>query len=165
MSHSTVCNTIVFAKKKLVPHWCNKYASCVLLACKRNAPAIVKEERTAKCMCICANNQAWIWMCVCVSVIITQISSRQLLVWICNESAPGSAQEKRAQRYVCLCTWDLAWVWVCVCVGLSSSLFSRQLFVCACMYVCICMLTPLNDCDYIRHLFYCNTVNNKVFLK
>ena len=44
---------------------------------------------------------------------------------------------------------------MCVCVGHHHSPVNSYL----CAYVCICMLTPLNDCDYIRQYF---TVNYEV---
>ena len=44
-----------------------------------------------------------------------------------------------------------------MCVSVIITLPSRASSVC--MYVCICMLTPLNDCDYIRQYF---TVNYEI---
>ena len=46
---------------------------------------------------------------------------------------------------------------VCVCVRVCHHHYPVDSFLC--MYVCICMLTPLNDCDYIRLYF---TVNYEV---
>ena len=42
---------------------------------------------------------------------------------------------------------------VCMCVCLSSSSPVDSFL---CVYVSICMLTPLNDCDYIRQYFTAN---------
>ena len=52
---------------------------------------------------------------------------------------------------VCVCVC----VSVCVCVCHHHSPVDSFL----CVYVSICMLTPLNDCDYIRQYF---TVNYEV---
>ena len=86
MSHSTVCNTTVSTQKTsrtlvkyvAMPVACN--AACVQgkRSCKRQRE-----------ICVCASHQAWAWVRVCV--IITQISSTQLLVCVCNGSAPGGA--------------------------------------------------------------------------
>ena len=91
MSHSTACNTTVSTKKTrpTLKKYVRKLRE-TLHACKENAPVSVKEECTTRYTCVCANNQAWVWLCECVSVIINQISRRQLLVFVCNESAPGS---------------------------------------------------------------------------
>ena len=67
-------------------------------------------------------------------VIIKQISSTQLLLCVCNGSAMRVAPRDVGK---CLCTRKIKGSHGCVC--LSSSLSCRQLFV------CICMLIPLND--------------------
>ena len=46
---------------------------------------------------------------------------------------------------------------VCMCVCVCHHHSPVDSFLC--VYVCICMLTPLNDCNYIRQYF---TVNYKV---
>ena len=90
--------------------------------------------------------------CVYVCVIIKQISWTHLLVCVCvcNRSA---IKEAPRDVCVCVCTHVRSRVGMGVC--LSSSLSRRQLLV----SVCICMITPLNDYDYIRQYF---TVNYEV---
>ena len=55
--------------------------------------------------------------------------------------------------HACLCTQSRVDMGVCACARHRHS--SRQLLR---GYLCICMLTPLNDCNYISPL----TVNNEV---
>ena len=87
-------------------------------------------------MCLCKQSNVdmrWVRVCVYVSIIINQISSRQLLVCVCNGIAPGSANIRLTMRCTNLCMRDQAWVGVCVC--LPQSLSSRQLLVCLCMHM------------------------------
>ena len=100
-----------------------------------------------------------------VCVIIKKISSTQLLVCVCvcvcvcvSWSAPGSAiKEAPRDVWVCLCARKIKGRHGCVyvCVYVIITLPS----IASCVYVSICMLTPVNDCDYIRQYF---TINYKV---
>ena len=85
--------------------------------------------------------------CAYVCIIINQISNRQILVYVCNWSTPGSTKEKRASR--CVFLHARSSMGMC----LSPLLSNRQLYLI--VYVCICKLTLLNNCIYIKQLFYC----------
>ena len=125
---------------RFVQHWWYGHARH---ACKRHAPASVKEERATRYMCVWASNQAWVCACVC------HIHSSSVNSYLCmSEGALGSAYKRRAPRRMCVCAHDQAWVWVCV--SLSSSLYrSRHLLV------SVCMLRMVNDCKFTRQVRYC----------
>ena len=66
---------------------------------------------------------------------------------------------------MCLCAGKIKVRHGCVCVCHDHSPVGSFL----CVYVSICMLTPLNDCDYIRQYFIVNCevlciINGIVFL-
>ena len=96
------------------------------------------------------------YRCVYVYVTIKQISRTQLLVCVCNGSAPGSAIKKRLEMCECVCAHVRSRASIgmrmYVCVSHHHSPVDSFL----CVYVCIYMLTPLNDCDYIRQYFTAN---------
>ena len=89
---------------------------------------------------------------MCMWVCYLHSSLQQTSTCVCKRGAPGSAQERRLPRYMCvLCMRSSVATHggVCVCVCMSSLLSKRQLLV----YVCICMLPLLNDCNYTRLYF------------
>ena len=77
---------------------------------------------------------------------------------VCNGSALGSAIKKHPEMCLCVCVCTQVrsrvgmGVCMCVCVCHHHSPVENFLRV----YVLICMLTPLNDCDYIRQYFTVN---------
>ena len=94
------------------------------------------------------------WVCTCGQAYMTLSSLHSpvdsyLCVYV--RDATGSAYERRTQR--CVLRTRSTWVWKCVCIyHLQPTLFNRKLLV----YVCICMLIPLNDCNLQLHkLFFC----------
>ena len=105
MSYSTVCNTISAKKTRIIlmKQVCKLYVT--LHACKVIVPVSVEEQRTTRCMCACATNQARVnvWICVGVSVFINPISTKQLFVYVMLVLL-----EARPKMYVCLCMRDQA---------------------------------------------------------
>ena len=104
------------------------------------------------CVCMCVR------VCVCVCVCAC--------VCVCNGSAPGSSIRCAPQMCVCVCAQlrkirhhhspQLRKIkgkhgCVYVCVRHHHSTVDS----CLCVYVCACILTSLNVCNYIRQLFYC----------
>ena len=71
-----------------------------------------------------------------------------LCVCVCNGSTPGRAVNARTIR-VCSCTRKVKGACTCVCHRHSPV----DSYLRVSVYVAI--LTPVNDCDYIRQLFYC----------
>ena len=91
-------------------------------------------------------------MCLCklssVSTGVCLSSSTTSRACVCNGSDPGSANSRCTPRGMCVCTRDQGWVWVCVCICHVPSPVDSYLCLCVFMY----MLTPLNDCDYVRQV-------------
>ena len=63
----------------------------------------------------------------------------------------GTPRDVAKCVYACEIKPGYRWKWVCVGVCHRHSPEDRYF----CVYVCICMLTPLNYCNYIRQFFYC----------
>ena len=101
-------------------------------------------------LCVCESNQAWAWVCAYASVIISQIASGQLVVYVCvMEMLLKVLLEARPE--MCVCVYIRSRVGMNLCMCLIITLPSTV----TCVYVCICMLTPLDNCDYIRQLVHC----------
>ena len=125
---------------------------CVYIYVAILTPLNVKEK------CFCASNQAWayLWACVCVCVIIKQISSSQLLVCVCVcMKCSWECYKRSAPRCVSVCAHVRSRVGmgVCMCAYVCVCNHHSPVDSFLCVYVSICMLTPLNDCDYIRQYF------------
>ena len=106
--------------------------------------------------CVCTSNQGWpqVWVhvssstkspvdcylrpCVCVCVCV------------CNGSTPGSSI--RCAPQMCVCVWaqlhKIKGGHGCVCVSSIMTTINSYL----CVYVCACIPTSLNVCNYIRPL-------------
>ena len=108
-------------------------------ACKGNAP--VKVEKYVFLQAIKREHE---YGCVYASSL--NKSPVHSYLCVCNGSAI-----KEVPQDVCVCLYTRKTKGIHVCVCHHHSPVDSFL----CVYVCICMLTPLIDCDYMRQLFYC----------
>ena len=104
-------------------------------------------------MCLCKQGSVEIGVCMCV--IINQISSRQLLVCVLLKHSQKGCKCAH-HMCVCSCTHKIKGGHEFVSVRHHHS---PSTATCERICVYICMLTPLNDCDYIRQFF---TINYEV---
>ena len=108
-------------------------------------------------MCCATQSNVGMGMCMCVSSLNKSPVHSYFCVCVCVMKRSWECYKRSTPRCACLCASKIKGRHGCVCVCHHHSPVVSLL--CVCVYVSICMLTPLNDCDYIRQYF---TVNYKV---
>ena len=108
---------------------------------------------------MCCATQSNVGMGVCMCVSSSNKSPVHSYLCVCHEALLGVLWKKRPEMCKRVCAHVRSRVGMGVCMRVCVCHHHSPVDSFLCVYVSICMLTPLNDCDYIRQYFtvLCNT--------